>query len=315
MYVYPSSIDLPSRTLRFLTGQLTARRQEIGTRWRRLPAARRALFALAHLRCGDTHTQLAAGFGIGIATAYRYIREAVETLSALAPPLAEAMRTIRTKAFVSQGPVVTDGGVKPEITAPGSAITAARAAGTLDGAANSEFYATISGTSMATPHASGAAAIHGPRPARRRCGRPAGAARTGARPARAAPAASPLRSGEPDGGPLTGAVCNARARATGGAVRPAPGHLPRRMRAASRAAAIWRASAALRDSRPGLVPRPRNGAPPRGGVLAAGAPATGTPDGALAPVIRLSAVSPERTWVIVGRMPASDMSRVTSRRW
>jgi hypothetical protein len=35
--VYPSSIDLSSRTLRFLTGQLTARRQEIGTRWRRLP--------------------------------------------------------------------------------------------------------------------------------------------------------------------------------------------------------------------------------------------------------------------------------------
>lgn len=62
-------------------------------------------------------------------------------------------------SFSSQGPAVTDGGVKPEITAPGSAITAARAAGTLDGAAYSEFYATISGTSMATPHVSGAAAI------------------------------------------------------------------------------------------------------------------------------------------------------------
>lgn len=49
MLVYPSSIDLSSRTLRFLTGQLTARRQEIGTRWRRLPAARQALLALAHL--------------------------------------------------------------------------------------------------------------------------------------------------------------------------------------------------------------------------------------------------------------------------
>ncbi|MFF2132979.1 transposase family protein [Streptomyces olivochromogenes] len=100
MLVYPSSIDLSSRTLRFLTGQLTARRQEIGTRWRRLSAARQALLALAHLRCGDTYAQLAAGFGIGIATVYRYIREAVDTLSALAPPLAEAMRTIRAKAFV-----------------------------------------------------------------------------------------------------------------------------------------------------------------------------------------------------------------------
>ncbi|MGW2559472.1 S8 family peptidase [Streptomyces sp. NPDC001514] len=62
-------------------------------------------------------------------------------------------------SFSSRGPAVADGGVKPEITAPGSAITAARAAGTLDNAAGSEFYATISGTSMATPHVSGAAAI------------------------------------------------------------------------------------------------------------------------------------------------------------
>jgi len=66
--VYPSSIDLSSRTLRFLTGQLTVRREEIGTRWRRLSAARQALLALAYLRCGDTYAQLAAGFGIGIAT-------------------------------------------------------------------------------------------------------------------------------------------------------------------------------------------------------------------------------------------------------
>ncbi|MET8940485.1 transposase family protein [Streptomyces rubiginosohelvolus] len=100
MLVYPSSIALSSRTLRFLTGQLTARRQEIGTRRRRLPAARQALLALAHLRCGDTYAQLAAGFDIGIATVYRYIREAVEALAALAPPLAEAMKTIREKAFV-----------------------------------------------------------------------------------------------------------------------------------------------------------------------------------------------------------------------
>lgn len=100
MLVYPSSIDLSSRTLRFLTGQLTARRQEIGTRWRRLPAGRQALLALAHLRCGDTYAQLAAGFGIGIATVYRYIREAVEALASLAPSLDEAMTTIRAKAFV-----------------------------------------------------------------------------------------------------------------------------------------------------------------------------------------------------------------------
>ncbi|WP_426402806.1 transposase family protein [Streptomyces sp. R-07] len=100
MLVYPSSIDLSSRTLRYLAGHLTSRRQEIGTRWRRLAPGRQALLALAHLWCGDTYAQLAAGFGIGIATAFRYIREAVDVLAALAPSLAEAMKTIQMKAFV-----------------------------------------------------------------------------------------------------------------------------------------------------------------------------------------------------------------------
>ncbi|MYQ68086.1 STAS domain-containing protein [Streptomyces sp. SolWspMP-5a-2] len=43
MLAYPSSIDLSSRALRFLTRQLAMRRREIGMRWRRLPAARQAL--------------------------------------------------------------------------------------------------------------------------------------------------------------------------------------------------------------------------------------------------------------------------------
>ncbi|MCQ9183498.1 transposase family protein [Streptomyces sp. IBSBF 2953] len=99
MLVYPSAIDLSSHTLRHLAGQLRVRRREIGTRWRRLPVGRPALLALAHLRCGDTHAQLAAGFGIGIATAYRYIREAIDVLAALAPTLDEAMTTAQSKAF------------------------------------------------------------------------------------------------------------------------------------------------------------------------------------------------------------------------
>ncbi|MFD9824190.1 transposase family protein [Streptomyces violascens] len=100
MLVYPSSIDLSSRTLRYLSRQLAVRQREIGTRWRRLPTGRQALLALAHLRCGDTYAQLAAGFGIGIATVYRYIREAIDVMAALAPTLDEAMRAIREKAFV-----------------------------------------------------------------------------------------------------------------------------------------------------------------------------------------------------------------------
>ncbi len=47
------------------------------SRWRRLNPGRQALLALAHLRNGDTYTRLAAGFEIGIATAWRYVQEAI----------------------------------------------------------------------------------------------------------------------------------------------------------------------------------------------------------------------------------------------
>lgn len=96
MLAYPPSVDLSSSTLQRLAEQLAVRRREIGTRWRRLPAGRHALLALAHLRCGDTYARLAAGFGIGIATVYRYIHEAIEVLAVRAPPLAQVMETART---------------------------------------------------------------------------------------------------------------------------------------------------------------------------------------------------------------------------
>ncbi|WP_420709607.1 MULTISPECIES: transposase family protein [unclassified Streptomyces] len=38
---------------------------------------RQALFTLARLRCGGTYARLATGFGIGITTVCRGIREAV----------------------------------------------------------------------------------------------------------------------------------------------------------------------------------------------------------------------------------------------
>jgi hypothetical protein len=98
--VYPSGIDVSSSALRFLSAKLRQHRRELGTRWRRLSPGRQALLTLAHLRNGHPYAQLAAGFGIGTTTAYRYITEAVELLAALAPTLAEAARTASTKAFV-----------------------------------------------------------------------------------------------------------------------------------------------------------------------------------------------------------------------
>lgn len=84
MLVYPSGVDVSSSALRFLAARLRQRRRDLGTRWRRLSVGRQALLTLAHLRNGQPYAQLAAGFGVGTTTAYRYIAEAVDVLSALA---------------------------------------------------------------------------------------------------------------------------------------------------------------------------------------------------------------------------------------
>lgn len=65
-----------------------------------MSACRQALLTLAHLRNGQPYAQLAAGFGIGTATVYRYITEAVELLAALAPTLTEAVRAASMKAYL-----------------------------------------------------------------------------------------------------------------------------------------------------------------------------------------------------------------------
>ena len=61
--------------------------------------------------------------------------------------------------FSSRGPRLRDGALKPEVVAPGVDVTAARAAGTELGPVVDDVYTTISGTSMATPHVAGLAAI------------------------------------------------------------------------------------------------------------------------------------------------------------
>src|SRR5699024_1977600 len=57
----------------------------------------------------------------------------------------------------SRGPRINDYAIKPDITAPGVEIIAARAEGT--GTPIDTFYTKGSGTSMAAPHIAGSAAL------------------------------------------------------------------------------------------------------------------------------------------------------------
>ncbi len=61
--------------------------------------------------------------------------------------------------FSSTGPRAGDGAVKPDLIAPGVGIVAARAADTAAGSPVDDSYTEMSGTSMATPHVTGSAAI------------------------------------------------------------------------------------------------------------------------------------------------------------
>src|SRR5256885_499953 len=88
--------------------------------------------------------------------------------SVTAPAAADAALAVgsvdrqdRTSSFSSRGPRLGDRAVKPDIAAPGEGIVSARAAGTPDGDLDpvDASYAILSGTSIATPHVSGAAAI------------------------------------------------------------------------------------------------------------------------------------------------------------
>nr|SBO99584.1 peptidase S8 and S53, subtilisin, kexin, sedolisin [Nonomuraea gerenzanensis] len=79
---------------------------------------------------------------------------------ALAVGAVDKLTGTELAGFSSRGPRLDDAAVKPNLVAPGVDIVAARSAdSTLPGIPGDDRYTTFSGTSMATPHVAGAAAI------------------------------------------------------------------------------------------------------------------------------------------------------------
>jgi hypothetical protein len=92
MLFYRAALPLSRATLTYLAGVVRRHRRQIGSAWRKLNPGQQALLVLVHLRNGETFAGLAAGFGIGTATAWRYVHETVALLAARAPKLDTALR-------------------------------------------------------------------------------------------------------------------------------------------------------------------------------------------------------------------------------
>jgi hypothetical protein len=88
------------------------RRHRIAIRspWRKLNAGQQALLVLAYLRKGETFAELAAGFGVGATTAWRYVEETVALFAARAPRLRQAVRDAKKAGHAY---VILDGTLIP----------------------------------------------------------------------------------------------------------------------------------------------------------------------------------------------------------
>lgn len=110
MLFYRSSLPLSPRTLAYLAGVLRRHRKRIGSKNRALTVGEQALMTLAYLKKAETFAQLGAGFGVGTATAWRYVNEAVMLLSARSPTLGTALRKAKKHKLAY---VVLDGTLIP----------------------------------------------------------------------------------------------------------------------------------------------------------------------------------------------------------
>ena len=99
MLFYRAALPLSRQTLSFTAGVIRRHRAAIGSLWRKLNPGQQALLVLVHLRKGEPFAQVAAGFGVGTATAWRYVTETVALLAARAPGLRQAVRAAKRAGY------------------------------------------------------------------------------------------------------------------------------------------------------------------------------------------------------------------------
>jgi len=110
MLFYRAALPLSSRTLNFTAGLIRRHRAVIGSPWRKLNPGQQALLVLVYLRKGETFAELAAGFAVGVTTAWRYVNETTDLLAARAPKLRQAVRDAVKAGYAY---VVLDGTLIP----------------------------------------------------------------------------------------------------------------------------------------------------------------------------------------------------------
>ena len=107
---YRAALPLSCKTLNYAAGIIRRHRKSVGSRWRKLNPGQQALLVLAYLRKGETFADLAAGYGVGRTTAWRYVQETVALLAARAPKLRRAVRDAKRAGHAY---VVLDGTLIP----------------------------------------------------------------------------------------------------------------------------------------------------------------------------------------------------------
>ena len=110
MLSYPAALPLSHQTLTYTAGVIRRHCRQIGSPWRKVNPDRQALLVLADLRKGETFAELAAGFGVGTATAWRYVTETVALLAARSPKLRQALAAAKK---AGNAYVVIDGTLIP----------------------------------------------------------------------------------------------------------------------------------------------------------------------------------------------------------